>query len=120
MHIWQVCDLKIYLASAIWDAYLASVRFEGIFGKHHLGCIFGKCEIRRYIWQAPLEVFGNPAVLLAPWTAVVVAAAPSILICKRRHVSCAPARTQEEAYLANVCSGRICAKYPIEMPMTIA
>ena len=62
---------EVYSASTIWNAYLASVRFEGIFGKHHLGSIFGKCEIWRYIWQAPLEVLGNPAVLLEPSTAVV-------------------------------------------------
>ena len=47
MHIWQVYDLKIYLANAIWDAYLATVRFKGIFGKHHLGCIFGNCTISK-------------------------------------------------------------------------
>ena len=56
----------------------------------------------------------------APWTAVVIALAHSILSCKRRHVSCAPATTQEEAYWANVCLGRIFGTYPIDMPISQA
>ena len=52
--------------------------------------------------------------LLVPWTAVVIAVAPSIVISKRRHVFCAAATAQEEAYLASVCLGRIFGKYLIE------
>ena len=52
--------------------------------------------------------------LLPPRTAEVIAVASSILICKRRHVSCAPAATQEASYLTNVCLGRIFGKYPID------
>ena len=52
--------------------------------------------------------------LLVPWTAVVTAVAPSILISKRLHVFCAAATAQEETYLASVCLGRIFGKYLIE------
>ena len=53
--------------------------------------------------------------LLAPWTADVIAVAPTILIRKRRHAFDAAATSQEEAYLASLCLGRIFGKYPIEM-----
>ena len=40
--------------------------------------------------------------LLWFWLDVVVAVARSILICNKRHVSCAFAASQEEAYWANI------------------
>ena len=52
--------------------------------------------------------------LLVPWTAVVIAVAPSILNSKRCHVFCAAATAHEEAYLASVCLGRISGRYCIE------
>ena len=64
-------------------------------------------------WQVPC----NLAMLMTPRTAAVIAVAPTILICKERHASCAPASAQEEGYLVNVCLGRIFGKYPIEMPI---
>ena len=52
---------------------------------------------------------------MTPRTADVIAVAPTILISKTRHVSCALATAQMETCLANVCLGRIFGKYPIEM-----
>ena len=52
--------------------------------------------------------------LMTPRTADVIAVAFTILIYKRRHVTCAPATTQEASYLTNGCLGRIFRKYPID------
>ena len=52
--------------------------------------------------------------LLVPWTAVVIAVALAILICKRHHVFDAAATAQKEDCLVSVCLGRIFGKYPID------